>query len=163
MEFNLILLRHARPMDRAISGSDLDRALHPKGIESVASLCQRWPAVLPPPDKILCSPALRTRQTANELIKRLELNTDCMEVINALYMADVQTMESCLFSQSPGLRTLCVIGHNPGITGWFQSFDPPVDFPFLTPCGMASVRFEGEGWNQFPLASKTVTHIDIPN
>lgn len=163
MEYNMILIRHAQALDRAASGKDFDRALHPRGIQALASLCRRWPPSLPHPQKILCSPAVRTRETARELSRGLGLDPGNILEIDALYLAEPDQLEFCLYSLDPSVRTVCLVGHNPGITHWFQSWPPPPGQSFLPPCAMVSIRFEAEDWGQFSLATKTITHIDIPN
>jgi phosphohistidine phosphatase len=104
----LILLRHAK----AVKGvPDYERPLADVGTadahEAAAALKNR----LPPSFEILCSPATRTRQTAEIVFPHRRIVFD-----ERLYLASAATIVGVVgdaFGQNDGL---VVVGHNDGLT-----------------------------------------------
>lgn len=109
---DLILLRHAHA-DAAMTGqADLDRTLSAVG-QAEAEAAGRWlldHALVP--DRVLCSPAVRTRQTLEAVLAQ----TGYVE----------QRVEGRIYDAAPGglisvleehrdVRRLLLVGHNPGL------------------------------------------------
>lgn len=104
----LILLRHAKAARPSLRQDDRDRALAPRGLADAARMGDWLRAEGHVPDRILCSPALRTRQTCDAL----GLPRTPSDFPDALYLADAATLLACV---ATGGGTLLVIAHNPGI------------------------------------------------
>jgi phosphohistidine phosphatase len=105
----LILLRHAKS-DYPGGARDFDRPLAERG-EAEATLAGDWlRANLPPVDRVLCSPALRTRQTLTAV--GIDAPADFPEEI---YDAGSTDILDAIRAVDPGVRTLLVVGHAPGI------------------------------------------------
>lgn len=64
---DLLLWRHAHAEDGGVAGDDLERALTPKGHAQAQRMANWLRPRLPTATRVLCSPALRTRQTAQAL------------------------------------------------------------------------------------------------
>lgn len=64
---DLILWRHAEARDAAEGESDLDRPLTPRGVKQAQRMADWLNRFLPESTRVLASPALRTRQTADAL------------------------------------------------------------------------------------------------
>jgi phosphohistidine phosphatase len=72
------------------------------------------------PDLILCSPALRTKTTAQIIAKEL----DCIKLIQydkELYEADEKTIFAKLIEINENLMTVFIIGHNPGLNDFLST------------------------------------------
>lgn len=108
----LILLRHAHAERDAASGRDLDRPLstlgHAQAEAGAAWLSERQIR----PTQVLCSPALRTRQTLAAL--RMRLNELPIREESGIYEATPGELIT-LIDQQRGAGTLLVVGHNPGL------------------------------------------------
>lgn len=74
MAMDLILWRHAEAHDAAAGQSDLERALTPRGRKQAERMAAWLGAHLPDSAQVLVSPALRTRQTAEALGRRVRVD-----------------------------------------------------------------------------------------
>lgn len=73
MSVDLILWRHAEARDAPDSLTDADRPLSPKGERQAARMAQWLNRHLPDSTRVLVSPTLRTRQTAQALDRKIRL------------------------------------------------------------------------------------------
>jgi phosphohistidine phosphatase SixA len=107
----LILLRHANAQPAAPGQADMDRALSPLGLAE-AEAAGHWLAERGlVPDRVLCSPARRTRET--------------LEAVLGIVGYVEQRLEPSIYEASPGTlaaladlhgdtERLLMVGHNPG-------------------------------------------------
>ena len=108
----LVLLRHGKSAYPP-GVSDHDRPLAPRGRRE-AALAGAWiRANLPPLDLIVCSTAMRTRQTveATGLTTPLEL----VDYTSEIYEAYPEELLELVTAASPSHRTMLLVGHGPGI------------------------------------------------
>ncbi|MBF0857910.1 phosphohistidine phosphatase [Gluconobacter sp. LMG 31484] len=113
----LLLLRHAEavPHVRTESG-DRARVLTPKGQEQAASIGRQIATLdLPSPMQILCSPAARTRQTAQGVLDALS-NAPAFTLEDSLYSAVADDFYGLIHATSEAVQTLLIVGHNPTIS-----------------------------------------------
>ena len=73
---DLILWRHAEAEEAQAGMSDLERALTAKGQKQARRMGQWLDSQLPDSCRILCSPALRTLQTAEALGRKFKIHSD---------------------------------------------------------------------------------------
>ncbi len=109
----LLLLRHAQAMP-AEGGSDIDRALSPKGAGDAQALGQTLRAKELVPEHIACSSAKRTQETCAEVLKGLKENIHT-EFSKMIYSASFGDLLAFIQSADDGLGSLMIIGHNPTI------------------------------------------------
>jgi phosphohistidine phosphatase len=103
---DLILWRHAEAQPPSPGLADLDRALTPKGERQARRVAKWLEQVLPPDVRILCSPALRTRQTAQAL------DRPC-DVVSSI-APDVAAVAVLRAANWPHARSaVVVVGHQP--------------------------------------------------
>lgn len=110
----LFLLRHAKAAWAQPGGKDFDRKLEESGkadafAAAAAMAVNGWF-----PEKILCSPAVRTRQTLAEVLPPLGMTMDAVTFTDALFHTDAAGYLDAIRSFS-GAKSLLVIGHNPMI------------------------------------------------
>jgi len=110
MTLRLILMRHAKSDWGTPALADHDRPLNERGQRAAQALGNWMRARRYQPDLILCSSALRTRQT----LAGLELDTDT-RFERALYNADRARLLSVLKTAHDATCVL-MIAHNPGIS-----------------------------------------------
>lgn len=119
----LILMRHAKSSWSTPGLDDHDRPLNSRGHRSALALGDWLRAEKHLPDSVICSSALRTRQTLEGLaISATTLVTD------RLYHASAEQMFNALIEA----ETDCVLmlGHNPGIADFAQRLvAAPPDHP----------------------------------
>jgi phosphohistidine phosphatase len=114
----LMLLRHAKTENDALSGRDLDRRLDNRGRHDAAEI-GGWIGRHPPfPDSVLVSHAIRAHQTweiAWEAMKDL-VPEPLVELVPELYGADpAQLLQIIRAASEADPRRLMLVGHNPGM------------------------------------------------
>ncbi len=109
----LLLLRHAKSSwdDRDLS--DHARPLNPRGIQAATAMRAALTNLGLCPDLVLVSTARRTRETLAALEPWPE--TPLVEPMDVLYLASAASILGILQEVSPTVRSVMVVGHNPGI------------------------------------------------
>lgn len=150
----LILLRHAKTETDAPSGRDLDRKLDPRG-KSDAEQIGHWLAQHEqPPQRVLVSPAARTRQTWDIVRLALPDVGDVVEV-KSLYSATPGEL-MCAISDHGGTATsLMLVAHNPGLhelaIGMTDSGAPDARRALsnnLPTAGLVTLDFDTDRWDE---------------
>ncbi|MDJ0654355.1 MAG: histidine phosphatase family protein [Xanthomonadales bacterium] len=110
----LILLRHAKSSWET-PWPDANRPLSRRGTRQ-APLVARWLARHDlRPDRILCSPAVRCRETLAIFSDILQLPGDLVQFDSRIYEAHLRTLKTVIRPALPDCRCLMVVGHNPGM------------------------------------------------
>lgn len=108
----LILIRHAKSSWDDPTMSDHDRPLNERGLGAAADLGQWLQSRGYVPTEVLCSDALRTRQTYEGIAKSFEAAPE-PALKPALYHAGPDVMLAVL--RHAAADVVMVLGHNPGI------------------------------------------------
>jgi phosphohistidine phosphatase len=109
----LLLLRHAKSSWDDPSLADRDRPLAPRGHRAAERMADHLRSDFPHPDLVLCSPALRTRETLDRMSNAFG---DAEVVVDdELYGAGEGELLERLRAVDDRFETVAVIGHNPGI------------------------------------------------
>jgi phosphohistidine phosphatase len=112
----LVLVRHGKSAWDSPALADHERPLKPRGEDDSARLGewmleQGWL-----PDRVLCSPARRTRQTW-ELMSTAWPRLPPVEYDAALYLGERVTLVAAVQGAlAEGAQRVMLIGHNPGIS-----------------------------------------------
>ena len=109
MSRTLLVLRHAEAANPPAT-SDADRPLTAEGLRAAAAVAASLPAA---PDVVLCSPALRTRQTWEQLRDAAGLQVE-PTLEPALYDAALDDLLDLVRGLPEDARVPLVVGHNPG-------------------------------------------------
>lgn len=109
----LLLLRHAKSSWDDPQLPDRDRPLNKRGRRAAAAMRQAIIDLGLLPDMVLISPARRVQQTLAALEPWDE--TPLIEPIEALYLADARQMLGLLREVHETVRSVMLIGHNPGL------------------------------------------------
>jgi phosphohistidine phosphatase len=105
----LLLMRHTKS-DRPAGVADPDRPLSPRGREAAGLMGAYMAHHGLLPDRVLCSPARRTRETLDAMMPLWAEPVET-EYDERLYMAKPDTILEVIREQGGG--TLLVVGHNP--------------------------------------------------
>jgi phosphohistidine phosphatase len=112
----LILMRHAAALPAAIDGSDFDRPLSARGRSSALQAARRLRAAGLNVERLLFSPARRTRETTTIAARELGLGDSALQPVPEMYAATPRTLHESLVKHHAGAQILLMIGHNPGIS-----------------------------------------------
>jgi phosphohistidine phosphatase len=111
----LLLLRHAKSAWSDPRLDDHDRPLNGRGERAAKAMADHIARQGPHPDLILCSTAMRTRQTLAPLLKRLPSPAPPISLENGLYLASEDVLLARLQAVADDVPTVLLIGHNDGI------------------------------------------------
>jgi phosphohistidine phosphatase len=111
----LLLLRHAKSAWSDPRLDDHDRPLNGRGERAAKAMADHIARDGPRPDLILCSTAMRTRQTLAPLLKRLGPPAPPISLENGLYLASEEVLLAHIRAVADGVPTVLLIGHNDGI------------------------------------------------
>lgn len=111
--YQLLLLRHAKSSWDDPATSDHDRPLNARGRRAVATMRAALRDLGLIPDMILVSSARRTQETL-ALLEPWD-DTPLVEVMDPLYLAPPARLLTILQNVAESVRSVMVIGHNPGL------------------------------------------------
>jgi len=141
MAQQLILLRHAKSVSQFTS-SDFNRTLNEKGRKDAPEVAKAFKALDIQPEIILCSTAIRTKETLD-----LFQLTAPKEFLDNLYHAAASEMYDIILKY-PQYKTIMVVGHNFGITNLANQLSTNGAQEMNT-CGLYIMEFsETIEWNK---------------
>ncbi|MBS0643061.1 MAG: histidine phosphatase family protein [Acetobacteraceae bacterium] len=149
----LLLLRHAKSSWEDKSASDRERPLNERGRRAAARMAQEMHRLGLEPDMILVSPARRTMETLEALEPWAD--SPLVEPIETLYLADVPDLLAALHGVAETVRSVLVIGHNPGLHDLALSLAGLHDRP-LSRSAAAYEKALAEGFPTGALAEFTI-------
>jgi phosphohistidine phosphatase len=109
----LHLLRHAKAR-RDDAGEDRERRLSRSGRDAARLVGETLPAALGPIDLVLCSSALRTRETAELALAGFTSRPQIL-FEDGLYLAGPAALQKRLIQVEESDGAVLVVGHNPGL------------------------------------------------
>lgn len=109
----LHLLRHAKSSWEDETLTDHERPLSPRGIRDAKRIAKHLGTLHAPPEVVLLSSAVRTRQTL-DLVKR-SVGEATVQVEDGLYGASAEALLERLRGIPEPVHSALVIGHNPGL------------------------------------------------
>lgn len=110
---HLLVLRHAKSDWSGFGMSDFERPLAPRGLKDAPMMGETARAIGMVPDKIVCSPARRAKETAELFAEGAGFRGDLVFEEN-LYGGSAETYRKTISAYS-GAQTVMLIGHNPVI------------------------------------------------
>ena len=115
MNRTLLLLRHAKSAWSDPRLDDPDRPLNRRGERAAKAMADHFAQLGLRPDLILCSTALRTRQTLAPIMATLAAPAPLINLSKDLYLASEDMLLTQLQAVSDDATTVLLIGHNDGI------------------------------------------------
>ena len=109
----LLIMRHAKSSWDDPQTPDHSRPLNKRGRLAAAAMRQAMQDLGLSPDLVLVSSARRTLQTLEALEPWVD--TPLVEPMERLYLADLQALLDVLRAVAPTVRSVLLIGHNPGL------------------------------------------------
>ncbi|MDX6496366.1 MAG: phosphohistidine phosphatase [Gaiellales bacterium] len=161
----LHLLRHAKSSWDDDSLADHERPLSPRGVRDAKRIGKHLGRLPAPPDLVLCSSAVRTRQTL-DLIGS-SLGGTAVHVEEGLYGASAGELLERLRGLPEVARSALVIGHNPGIQD--LTLDLAATGPLLDAvsvkfptCALATLALGDRTWSSVSKGDGELVGFSIP-
>ena len=136
----LILLRHAKSDWDAGAGSDFDRPVAARGIRDLPPVAAELSPLLSGGAVVLCSPALRTRQTFD--LARPHWPACDLRFVDNLYECSTTELTRAVRQVEDEAACVVVIAHNPGLVmflNWCLAEDEVTADCFHMPTSCAAV------------------------
>lgn len=159
---HLTLVRHAKSSWNHPELEDFHRPLNKRGRRNAPDMGERLGKREARPDRVLLSPAVRARETAELMLPPLKLAQEGVLLEESIYEASCHTLLGLIRSQPDGIEHLMLIGHNPGLTElWNLLGNEPVDN--IPTCGVFSLTFADLGaWRKLQPHAGETAFIDYP-
>lgn len=146
MIYQLHLLRHGKSSWPDGPTADIDRPLNPRGERAsvlMGSYIEQEGLEI---DLVVCSPALRTRQTLERLRRFLPDHVQ-VEIVETVYEAPVEALLETVRALSDGKHSVLVVGHNPGLEDLAVLLaGEQADVAGFPTGGLATLEFDLAGW-----------------
>lgn len=115
-DLTLTLVRHAHAEWPHYRGRDFDRPLTPRGLQEAQATAIAIRERIEPPELLLASAALRTRQTAGIIARTLALPDCSVRYSDTLFNATLAILEAELRRSAANCLRVLLLAHNPGIS-----------------------------------------------
>ncbi len=160
----LHLLRHAKSSWDEPGLDDHERPLSGRGEKACQRLAERIPRDGPHPQLVVCSTAMRARQTL-ELV-RPALGDTQVTLEDGLYHASAQALLERVRGLDPTLDEVLFVGHNPGLQELALLLAAPstqrARIQEKLPTGALVTLELIDGWDAAAPGSATVTRLVLP-
>lgn len=150
----LSLLRHAKSSWDDGSIDDFDRPLARRGETAAPRMGQLMAQQGLAPDLVLCSSAVRTRQTLDLVLPHLATRPQVLYE-DSFYLAAPSVMLARLHKVDAEVGHVLVVGHDPGMQGLALDLSGEGDPRLLQAiaakfptAGLAVIRFKARSWSR---------------
>ena len=159
MNFNLLLVRHAKSSWSNTSLTDFDRPLNKRGVLNAPLMGQRIREYGLHLDAIITSTAERAQETSKLIAKEMAYEIEDIDLESDLYHASREVFINILSKQQN--RNIAMVGHNPGIQdfSYWLSSEPTVNFPT---CGVIHISFSLDNWTEISKNSGKAMRFEYP-
>jgi phosphohistidine phosphatase len=153
----LTLIRHANADWKNPSVPDFDRPLNKRGLSEAEAIGKQLLEQELLPDLLLMSSARRAQQTAEIIVRKLDLAQRRVKAQEALYLATNDDILALVRGTGPKVEHLAIVGHNPGISEVAKHLAPGVITADLTTGAACALTFTARSWaNIAPPAARAV-------
>ncbi|MFF5209982.1 SixA phosphatase family protein [Streptosporangium sp. NPDC000396] len=138
MTRTLIVLRHAKAA-HILGVADRERPLTERGEHDARRVGKQLTSMSLQPDLVLCSPSKRTKQTAKLALPGADIVFE-----PDIYEAYFDELLDLIRRSDPEVRTLMLVGHNPGVHELVLALTTRDDDPGFPPGAFAVIETEDE-------------------
>jgi phosphohistidine phosphatase len=164
----IILLRHAKSSRNDPAQADFDRPLAPRGKRACEAVIRALGRLKVKPDVVLCSSARRAEETLLEIAPALA-DGPAVKHERRLYLASAARLLGRLRELDDGVRSVLLIGHNPGLQGLAvllagggnEAALARLAAKFPT-AGLAELGFPGKRWGELAAGSAELVSLWSP-
>ncbi|MBL7779221.1 MAG: histidine phosphatase family protein [Chitinophagales bacterium] len=158
----LVLIRHTKSDWSNFSLRDYDRPIKESRKQDATNMAKHLYKLGLQPDGIICSPALRTKQTAKLLCKGLKFDFEKIVFDERLYESSAEDYMAVIQEVVAVVNTLVVIGHNPSIT-YFANKYANVQIDDVPTTGVVWLEFSGKDWLLSKSDKSRLKHFFTPS
>jgi phosphohistidine phosphatase len=165
----LLLLRHAKSSWDDPDLEDFDRPLAPRGRKAAPLVAGYLKAKGLRPDLVLCSPALRARQTWSLVTQSWAEDIE-VKKLQSLYLGSPSRLLDVVRRAPAAAACVLVVGHNPGMENLAMALAGPrskskaltrLRSKFPT-AALAEIEFDADGWPDVERGAGRLTRFVRP-
>jgi len=161
MKKKLYLIRHSYAENPGTK-RDFERQLTLEGQSKVRALGRHLLKESFLPGKILCSPAVRTTETVQNLVEELAINERIVEFKDTIYNASVRELLALINSLDESEQVIVIVGHNPAVS-YLGEYLTSEGISGMEPCSMVSIKLENVKWEEVSQGDGTFISYFHPN
>jgi phosphohistidine phosphatase len=155
----LYLLRHAKSSWKDASMRDFDRPLKGRGRETAEQIGKRLASEKPQPVLVVCSPAVRTRETAEIVLKYSNIKAD-VTFERRIYEASLRDLLQVVAGIPDDKEVAMMIGHNPGFEELVAYLSG--EHRRMPTCALAKIRLDVGSWKDIKPGEGTLASFITP-
>ncbi|MEQ9300223.1 MAG: histidine phosphatase family protein [Cyclobacteriaceae bacterium] len=141
----LLLIRHANAEQGERDSKDFDRHLTRLGNRNAAHAGKYLVKNKLMPDLLLCSKAIRAKETAEVVASQLKFTERHIRYHDDLYEASVRTLFAIVNDIEEKYERVAMIAHNPGLT-YLADYLTSAPLGNMVPGSIVVVKFENMTW-----------------
>jgi phosphohistidine phosphatase len=162
----LLLLRHAKSDRDQPVIEDFARPLNARGRAAATRMGAWMKEHHLQPEWVICSPAVRTRETLSLLREHLAIPDTLIDFDDRVYLADSATLLGVLARCPEDMNNVLLIGHNPGIEQLLAHLcGEPLPLSatgkLMPTAALAKIALPDD-WHTLPLRAGKLSHIIRP-
>ena len=157
----LYLVRHAKSSWTDMTLGDFDRPLNSRGLRDAPEMGRRMKLRNIRPDLVLCSPARRTRQTVELLLRELGVSNAAVQFVEAIYEASIADLLHLVRSIPDPVNSAMIVGHNPSI-GCLVDQLSGQRLERMPTCAVATLEADTDHWKAFGSQTARLIDFDYP-
>ena len=144
----LLLMRHGKSSWKDETLEDHERPLKKRGRKDSARIAKEIRKRDLEPNLILCSTAIRARQTAEILVEALDAPNKVV-FSDELYMGEPQDFITALKEFTDDEDIVMIVAHNPGLEAYLQIVDGEIES--LPTAGLGYLLLAVDDWQELSL------------
>jgi len=155
-----MLLRHAKSSWDDSSLPDVERPLNERGMRDAPRVGNCiYKQKLKRPDALVCSPAVRTRQTMKLIVQAAGIQCPA-RLDERIYQASVANLMEVIADAPEACETLMLIGHNPGLEELLAHLTK--EHRPMPTAALAIIELEAKTWRDVEAKANRLAHFIKP-
>lgn len=159
----LILLRHAKSSWNDQTQRDIDRPLNERGRNDAPMMADRLSERGKIPQRVICSPALRTVTSAEIFANRLSIPRELIQHERQIYLGGPAHLLHLIQQQESNINCVMLVGHNPALTDFLNELCQDVHIDNIPTCGVAELQLPANSdWADLDFGKARLKVFDCP-
>lgn len=161
MKRQLVVIRHTKSSWKEPGARDFDRPLKKDRLDDARKVGKYLHGLKLTPDAVICSPAMRTRQTAELMCEKLQFSFEQVTFDKRIYESSAAEIMQVVRETEATVQNLVVIGHNPSLTH-FVNLLVPNSVNELPTTGVAWLELESTDWEIYTTTPASLRYFISP-
>jgi len=155
----LYLLRHAKSSWKDVTAPDFERPLKDRGRRAAKATGKHLRREKLSDPYVLCSPAVRTRETAEIVLKHANVRVE-VSFEQRIYEASLRDLLQVVSEIPDEKQVAIMIGHNPGFEELLAYLTG--EGRRMPTCALAKIKFDAASWKDIKEDEGTLEWFVVP-